>query len=184
MAYLDGAMSRLAEGLPPGTPLAGKQSGLRNHSIGGIFLLLWISCPFQHGQSVFPRLPLGIDLLKPFHCGVPALLPGVAGLVAKVLLSLVSLDGEGGAGHCQGVRVEDRRIGAEWFQQPLQEDIEQSDEVEEKVGHQGPGAQNRETTGTQELHVEVLVALVRGVVIAEIHLAPNDRGTLLDLLGY
>lgn len=55
---------------------------------------------------------LGIDFLEPLDGAVPALLPGVERLVAKVSLGLVCLNRESGACHGEGVGIEDRGIGA------------------------------------------------------------------------
>lgn len=121
--------------------------------------------------------------MEPFDSVGFALLPGVKGLVAKVVLGLVCLNCKGGAGHSQSVGIEKGSISTKGFQYPSQEEVKHCQELEEKERQKRLGSQEAEATLPQKLHVEIFITLVRRSIVAEINLAPNSRWGLLYLPG-
>lgn len=99
----------------------------------------------------------------PFLRTSQTLVPAVEGSVLEVSLSFVGLDREGGAGHSQGVAVQQRGVVADRTEQPAQEVVEHGQEPEDHRRH----AHLPEVEGGQQAHVEVLVAFVRRLVVAE-----------------
>lgn len=107
------------------------------------------------------------------------LIPVVERTVLKVALGFVRADCEGGARHGQRVTVQQWREVVHGAQYPADGVVGQGQEPEEQRGDANPP----EAETGEEQHVEVLVALVGRVVVAEEGLAAHCLRTLSQRSG-
>lgn len=103
------------------------------------------------------------ERVNPFLCKHFTLIPVVQRSVLKVTQGFVSADSEGGTRHGQGVTVQQRREVVHGTQHPSEQVIEHGQEPEEQCGNANPS----EVECGEKKHVEVLVALVGRVIVAE-----------------
>lgn len=130
-------------------------------------VLLTLKQPLSVFSASFWR-----ECVDPALCAGQALFPAVEWSVLKVTKRLVCADGEGCAGHSQCVSVEQRCVVVEGLQQPAYYVIHPCYEPQHPHWH----VQRAKVEGRQELHVEVIVALIWWVVIAEIKLPTQPIG--------
>lgn len=114
------------------------------------------------------------EFVHPFLCACFTLIPVIQRTVLKVTQGFVCADSEGGTGHSQGVTVQQRREFVHGAQNPAEDVVQHGQEPEEQRGNANP----LEVECGEEHHVEVLVAFVRGVVVAEESFTPHCVWTL------
>lgn len=103
------------------------------------------------------------ETVDPFLCAGKTLIPFVQRPVLKVTQGFVCADSEGGTSHGQGVTVQQRCEVVHGAQYPAEQVIEHGQEPEEQQGNADPS----EVKCGEEHHVEILVALIGRVIIAE-----------------
>lgn len=114
------------------------------------------------------------ESVHPFLCACFTLIPVIQRTVLKVMQGFVCADSEGGTGHSQGVTVQQRREFVHGAQNPAEDVIQHGQEPEEQRRNAYPS----EVECREEHHVEVFVAFVRGVVVAEESFPPHYLRTL------
>lgn len=102
------------------------------------------------------------ERVDPFLRAFLALVPAVQRAVLEVTQGFVRAHREGGAHGGVGVAVQQRREGVDGAQYPAQDVVDNGEEPQDQLGNAKPP----EVEGGQELHVEVVVALVRRFVVA------------------
>lgn len=86
----------------------------------------------------------------------------------------VCADGEGGTSHRQGVTVQQGREVVHGAQNPAEQVIDHGQEPEEQRGNADPS----EVKCGEEHHVEILIAFVRRVIVAEESFASHSLRAL------
>lgn len=110
------------------------------------------------------------ESFDPLLCASLTLIPVVQRAILEVALGFVCADREGRTGHGQGVAVQQRCVVVYGAQYPAEQVVDHGHEPDHQEGHADPPEVKR----GQKQHVEVLVALVGRVIVAEVRL-PSDR---------
>lgn len=96
------------------------------------------------------------EFVNPFLRACFTLIPVVQRTVLKVTQGFICADSEGGAGHSQGVTVQQWGEFVHGAQYPAEQVIDHGQEPEEHCGNANPS----KVECGEEQHVELLVALV------------------------
>lgn len=109
------------------------------------------------------------ERVDPFLRASLTLAPVVQRAVLEVTQGFVRAHREGGAGHSEGVTVQQRRVVVDGAHRPAEQVVEEGQKPQHQTGY----PHRPEVEGGEKLHVEILVALVGRVVITEISLASD-----------